>query len=612
MLRIKKIFRQRFPASRRYGCFTPQTSRIFIFLIFFIAILLSGCNKEQKNERLDEIDRAILVNPDSALNLLMQINRYTLNEYSRNYYDMLVIKANDKMNISHTSDSVILKVIEYFSHSDDKLKYAEALYYGGRVILSLGDYPEALKYFQHGLEVVPDFEEARIVKGNLLSQIGNLLIKLRMYDDANDYILKVICMEEEDGDTINLIMDKRLLGSNLMRSQKFDEAEIVLGESLALDKDTSSRAITLAHMGAIKHEKGNLDSALLLIRGIPEIINNNQRYFAMAHAARIYLELGKLDTAYYYANELIQAKNSNNVKTGYELLATTELRNMLPPDSVNEFYKRYGEFSKEFVDKNGDRAALLQNTEYNYNRIERDRIAAENSRKNLWSFSKFILLLLTIALLAICAGVILHRRKVRRLKQQIQNLSQFNDNLSKLSDNVAVSSSPTTPKSYSETNPSPRKRGRKKKSMSIEYSEQTKELIADINEKMLALKRQPDLRKALPTQVEQSDVYRQLRELADAKKSIPDDSKIWPDLEMLFSEIYPNFKRNLDLLFNGKISKVLFRTCMLMKLGFRSSEIANLSSRQLNSISTRKSKLQGFLDQYGLTDLDLENLIQII
>lgn len=602
-----------------------------VILIFSVLILSSGCKNRYNNDQLDKINEAILVNPDSAFNLLSNINPDTLNEYSRNYYDMLVIKANDKLHHRLSSDSIILRVIEYFSHSDDKLKYAEALYYGGRVMLSLGDYPEALKYFQHGLEVVPDYERARIVKGNLLSQTGYLLIKLRMYDDANDYIKKAIRMEEEDCDTMNLIMDKRLLGSNLMRSQKYDEAEIALAESLALDKDTSSRAITIVHMGAIKHEKGKIDSALLLIRGMPEKIKNNQRYFAMAHAARIYLALGQLDTAYYYANILAHAENSDNVKTGYELLATTELRNLLPPDSVNEFYKRYGRFSKDFVEQNGLRASIIQNTEYNYSRLERERRAAEISRKNIWSFSKIVLLLLAIALLAIGAGLILHRGKVGRLKQQIQNLMQLNDHLSQLLDNIAASTSSdkqdVLESNQNETTESkipeekipdnqisiiPRKRGRKKKVKTTEYSSQTKVLLKQIKEKLHRLKRQAGELPGLPPEVKQSEVFLKLCNMTYLKKPIADNSEIWSKLDILFDDNFPDFKSNLELLFGGKISMVLSRTCMLMKLGFGSLDIAILSSRQINTISSRKSELKKFLDQYGLTDLELENLIQLI
>ena len=64
------------------------------------------------------------------------------------------MKIADKNYVTHTSDSLILRVIDHEeSHKGDG-RYAEALYYGGRVYSDLGDYPTSLKYFQQSLEPV--------------------------------------------------------------------------------------------------------------------------------------------------------------------------------------------------------------------------------------------------------------------------------------------------------------------------------------------------------------------------------------------------------------------------------------------------------------------------
>lgn len=50
--------------------------------------------------------------------------------------------------MEHTSDSLILDVIDYYSSNDDRNLYPEVLYYGGRVYSDLGDYPTSLSYFR--------------------------------------------------------------------------------------------------------------------------------------------------------------------------------------------------------------------------------------------------------------------------------------------------------------------------------------------------------------------------------------------------------------------------------------------------------------------------------
>ena len=60
-------------------------------------------------------------------------------EYVQKRYHLLTIKANDKAYITHTSDSLILSLVDYYEHGGDPVYLGEAYYYAGSTYRDLGD-----------------------------------------------------------------------------------------------------------------------------------------------------------------------------------------------------------------------------------------------------------------------------------------------------------------------------------------------------------------------------------------------------------------------------------------------------------------------------------------
>ena len=102
-----------------------------------LILLIFGCSESSHDRRLVHIAEIVSDEPEEALSCLDSICPDDLAEADRHYYDLLSIKANDKAYIDHTSDSLILDVLDYYA-SPDKENYPEALYYGGRVYSDLG------------------------------------------------------------------------------------------------------------------------------------------------------------------------------------------------------------------------------------------------------------------------------------------------------------------------------------------------------------------------------------------------------------------------------------------------------------------------------------------
>ena len=139
-------------------------------------ILFSGCSGGYvtHDKYLDDIVGMVSDSPREALSKLDSIDAGTLSDRDRHFYDFLTIKARDKAYIVHDSDSLILTLIDYYSHHQEEGLYPEALYYGGRVYSDLGDSPTALRYFHDALDCISEDNESIDLKSAILSQTSCL------------------------------------------------------------------------------------------------------------------------------------------------------------------------------------------------------------------------------------------------------------------------------------------------------------------------------------------------------------------------------------------------------------------------------------------------------
>ncbi|MDE6377581.1 MAG: hypothetical protein K2K72_02430, partial [Duncaniella sp.] len=274
---------------------------IFLFpqLIFLLAAAYS-CGSRRHDPRLEEIATLMTDSPRVAVARLDSIDRATLGERDRYFRDLLWVKARDKAYMTHSSDSVIADVIDYYSSHRGSGLYAEALYYGGRVNRELGDYPEALRYFQDALDEIDDNEEQLELKGYVVSQTGGLLNQLRLYSQAIPYLKESLRIDSLTNDTSGLAYDHCLLGAIYMHRGMSDSADGYFKKSveLAANMDIKDQAGFKVYLAANQYLMDNTDSALSLIRGLPEICDQYERSFAIVYAARIYLQAGVLDSAY--------------------------------------------------------------------------------------------------------------------------------------------------------------------------------------------------------------------------------------------------------------------------------------------------------------------------
>lgn len=90
----------------------------------------SSAEEEMVCRNLSIADRLMEECPDSAMTILRHDSAAVVNcsENTRMTYAMLKTQADDKLYVTHKSDSVIRRVVEYFAEYGDSRQQAQAWY----------------------------------------------------------------------------------------------------------------------------------------------------------------------------------------------------------------------------------------------------------------------------------------------------------------------------------------------------------------------------------------------------------------------------------------------------------------------------------------------------
>ncbi len=347
--------------------------RTHIIASVILLLLAGGCSRSSRDPRLARIAASVSERPEEALASLDSIDKNSLSKPDRHYLDLLTVKARDKAYIDHESDSLVLDVIDYYSSRPEPPEYPEALYYGGRVYSDLGDYPSALKYFQKALGYLEKSPDTADMECRINNQIGMLLKNLRLFDQAEPYFINVLNEKIAERDSLGIVYTMQQLGTLYMDLELTDKADSILTRSMEYEAPIPStvKALTRLHLAVVNQDKGNIQTALNLVRPTPEQVSPVSRDAALTSAAFIYLDAGITDTAFMYARELIRDVNSLNQKSGYRIILTTEFRNLLPSDTLAQYYEDYERILEKDFDGNRNEQTLMQQSIYNYETHER-------------------------------------------------------------------------------------------------------------------------------------------------------------------------------------------------------------------------------------------------
>ncbi len=123
--------------------------KIFILPVTIFGVILIACSGFSINHALEDADRLVFTNPDSALSVLASIDTTRCNRSQKARCRLLEAKAYSKARILYPEYEYLNSVIKYYSEGNDSLEMQSKFYYGS-----------SLRQFDRPAEALPYLLEA--------------------------------------------------------------------------------------------------------------------------------------------------------------------------------------------------------------------------------------------------------------------------------------------------------------------------------------------------------------------------------------------------------------------------------------------------------------------
>lgn len=548
-------------------------------LIYIFSVLFIACSHKGDVVGFDKIEDTLSASPEKAMAVLDTIDRDALTEADRHLVDLLSIRARDKAYVTHTSDSLILDVLDYYSSHKGDMFYPMALYYGGRVYSDLGDFPTALRYFQSALDVIPEDADNLELRAAALSQTGRLLRGLQLQLQAIPYLEKAIEAGKLLNDTFGLAYDYFHLYQCFANANDLTSARKCNSEAMRYSKalPATEQADIKISLASLLYRENKIDSALQIIQGLPDKVDPLCRSYALAIAAQIYRDAGIPDSAYIYAKELALAGNHDS-RIGFKVMFEPELKSVVPKDTLLFYLPLYKQTIEKYLDLNDAKEALIQNSHYNYQLHVREKEKAEAGRNRLYLLVCIISVLAAATVIGLLWLRMRNLREIVRLQMTLDAIRDFRQN---------------------------QKMGVADSAVGTQQEILRGKILREFN----SLEQTDSNTPAVKESIILSELYSRLENLIAKNRSIPDSDSLWEELTQLVAMDSPDFRTRLNTLTNCKISDSEFRIALLIRCGISPSNMAILLNRTKSTISSHRSALSSKIFGSGNNIKLLDSLI---
>lgn len=250
-------------------------------ITLFICLCLSACGfQKEYPEAMRQAIRCLETDPDSALFYLSSVDSILSeeSEETRMYHALLTLRAEDKLYIRQTSDSIILPIVSYYDKQGDPAKQLEAYYMLGRVYRTLGDSPRSLQAFQQAAEISHECDRPEL-SGRLYEQMSYLFAYQELYSEAIQAIKVSYRIYEKHGDARGVSVSLRNIARIFDKYQQIDSMayyyQRAYNTALIAQDSIATNLILNEYISAFM-DHGMIDKGAALIHKLPQEIKKQK------------------------------------------------------------------------------------------------------------------------------------------------------------------------------------------------------------------------------------------------------------------------------------------------------------------------------------------------
>lgn len=555
-------------------------------LILSCIIFCCCVEKEARTADLERIDNIADINPRHALAMLDSIRPLLTerNENYRNHYALLRLKAEDKAFIPHKTDTLILRLVRYYESTGDKRLLPVAYYYAGRIYSDMNDDARALQYYQKAVSHTSQTDSLRY---KTYHHIAYLFLYQKLYDKSHDMFTRSYNYFKSAGDKTFQAYNLFGIAYCLQRTGRENQAVAYFRKALALAHETGDQPLATDltsqianHYYRIKDYAKAKKYIRLALPGT-DSINASAMYRI---AANIYEKTGRTDSAVIYnkltyATDDIDAKHDASRWLAHHYLKHRDFDKAL---RYMDEYENYSDSMQKVI--NTETVARIDAI-YSYNQREKENMQLRQ-RLMKGKYSVYVACSVAVAAILLLGLVVLYMKKKRQaerirfknentflrhaFEQSMNFIEENNRKISELNFTIANTTS--------------------KNIKLVSELKASKTQLENLN-KIAQIKL--DNKKLAEAGLEHSDICTKIFAILN-DKTMPDSSKklpreYWQLLDKEVNSYFPQLKNSLTSL--CRISEHEYRVCLLLKIGVRPKDIALLTNKSKNAISSTRKRL---------------------
>ncbi len=410
-----------------------KVKRLTGIIVLGAAVLLTGCSGDGYTPELLAIDSILNEKPDSALRLLDSLGTEarSWSKSQRMRHSLLTMKAQNKTDVTFTSDSVVLDLVDYFDHHGTTNERMQAHYLLGRVYSDMGEAPRAISSYQDAIDAADttaidcDFYTLDCVYSQMATVFYRQLLLTNEIEARKKASYYAFRANKPKWGIYNIDM---IAGTYILLNKK-DSAEIILKSVLEQYREhgytqqalRSSR--TLIHLyledpkrlAEAKALMDQFEAESELFDEHHELPPSQRHYYS--YKGKYYESLNVLDSAEYYYRKIYRPNMTYVQKDPMYRGLLSIFKKRHQADSIAKYAQLYGEANDSSIAQKDQELTAQMASLYNYNRNQ--KIAEQEKQKSRKARS---LLVLVIVIFIGCAILIIRKRKER--KDELRMLNQ--------------------------------------------------------------------------------------------------------------------------------------------------------------------------------------------
>lgn len=554
----------------------------FSFLLVLLGFVFFGSKKGEVTALLRVAEKSIEKEPDKTLILLDSIQQVEkLSEQQQALWCLLYTSVLDRMQIKHTSDSLIQIAVSYYEKNDLPERKMQAYYYYGIVLQDLNDAIQAQDYYLRAYKLGIELERY-VFLGRICANLGTLYTYQDLYSQASYFQQKAVSYFEKNRDTVRLSLVFRDMARIHLNEHRLDSAVVNYTKALKYTSDVHKfcmfNELTGAYARMGDYEKGVSCAHMAYDRA--ETVEDS--CLVSLALGSLYLRMGKKDSAYHYLSFCRQSTDPYTLKDLYLYLAQFEKSRHNWPTYA--FYQEQYNVFRDSIDNltKMETLARLQRL-YDYREIEKKKeYYRQESDRKTGKLYKLSLGGVGCLLFVVC--IIFYLWKERKKKEE-----QLNQSLRRKEQQYLNSQ-----QYLEERNAVVAQLEQQYEAVVAQLSEQSSRFTTSVQEK---------INSSHPFFT--SELYRGV--YAEWKKL---DEVQWAEvIKMIDHILYKDFTGKIRMLY-PRISELDLNVCYLVKLEIPVGRIAVLLSVNSQAISNKRKRLYEKLTQEKGSAQDFDKFIK--